>query len=347
MTGKDDRGVDVGVAVDADIVREDGVAHDGARDDASGGDDGVDAHAGAAGFAEDELGGRVLVGARAHGPRLVVEVEDRGDGGDIEVGLVVGLECADVAPVEGALFVLVNEVVGLNLEAAEELGEDVMPEVVLGVGVFGILDELGDEDVGVEEIDAHGDIDHTVVEGRADAGLLGLFDEAGDFAGAFDLDDAEVGDLVGGDGEGGKGDVRSGVAVLLEHEGVVHLVDVVAGEDEDVLGLFRADGVDVLEDGVGGALVPGLGDALHGRKDLDELAEFRGDDGSPAFADVAIQREAFVLGEDVDVAQVRVDAVGQRDVDDAVLPGEGNGRFGAVARERKQPLACPASQQNA
>jgi hypothetical protein len=99
--------------------------------------------------------------------------------------------------------------------------------------------------------------------------------------------------------------------VLLEHEGVVHLVDVVAGEDEDVLGLFRADGVDVLEDGVGGALVPGLGDALHGRKDLDELAEFRGDDGSPAFADVAIQREAFVLGEDVDVAQVRVDAVGQ------------------------------------
>jgi hypothetical protein len=114
-----------------------------------------------------------------------------------------------------------------------------------------------------------------------------------------------------------------------------------------VMGLFRADGVDVLEDGVGGALVPGLGDALHGRKDLDELAEFRGDDGSPAFADVAIQREAFVLGEDVDVAQVRVDAVGQRDVDDAVLPGEGNGRFGAVARERKQPLACPASQQNA
>ena len=60
--GEDDAGVDVGVAVDADVLREDGVADDRAGDDRAGGDDGVDGHAGAAGFAEDELGGRVLVG---------------------------------------------------------------------------------------------------------------------------------------------------------------------------------------------------------------------------------------------------------------------------------------------
>ncbi len=78
--------------------------------------------------------------------------------------------------------------------------------------------------------------------------------------------------------------------MLLEHEAVVHLVDVIAGEDEDVLGLLGADGVDVLVDGVGGALVPGLGDALHGGQDLDELAEFVGDDRTPALADVAVER---------------------------------------------------------
>ncbi len=65
-------------------------------------------------------------------------------------------------------------------------------------------------------------------------------------------------------GERGNGDVGAGVRVLLLHAGVVHLVDVVAGEDEDVAGLLGADGIDVLEDGVGGALVPALGDALHG-----------------------------------------------------------------------------------
>ncbi len=245
-------------------------------------DDGVDGHAGAAGLAEDELGGRVLVGAGAHGPGLVVEVEGGGDAGDVHVGLVVGLEGTDIAPVEGLLLVLVDEVVGVHFDAAEDVGQDVVAEVVLGVGVFGVLDELGEQDVGVEDVDAHGDVDHVGVEGRADLGLFGLFFEADDLSVAGDLDDTEGGDLVGGDGEGGEGDVGAGVDVLLQHEGVVHLVDVVAGEDEDVLGLLGADGVDVLVDGVGGALVPGLGDALHGGQDLDELAQLVGDDRCPS-----------------------------------------------------------------
>ncbi len=100
----------------------------------------------------------------------------------------------------------------MHLEAAEELGQDVVAEVVLGVGVFGVLDQFGEQDVGVEEVDAHGDVDHVGIEGRADAGLLGLFDEAGDLAVAGDLDDTEGGDLVGGDGQGGEGDVGAGLA---------------------------------------------------------------------------------------------------------------------------------------
>jgi len=41
--------------------------------------------------------------------------------------------------------------------------------------------------------------------------------------------------------------------MLLEHAAVVHLVDVVAGEDEDVTRLLSTDGIDVLVDSVGGA----------------------------------------------------------------------------------------------
>ena len=134
--------------------------------------------------------------------------------------------------------------------------------------------------------------------------------------------------------------------MLLEHAAVVHLVDVVAGEDEDVFGLLGADGVDVLVDGIGGSLVPGLGDALHGGQDLNELAEFVGDDRAPALADVAIERERLVLGEDVDVAQVGVDAVGEGDIDDAVLAGERDGRLGTIAREWEKPFAGTASQQH-
>ena len=59
----------------------------------------------------------------------------------------------------------------------------------------------------------------------------------------------------------------------------------------------------------------------------------------PAFADMPVQRQRLVLGEDVDPAQVGVDAVGKRDVDDAVDAAEGDGRLGAVASQRIEPLA--------
>src|SRR5436309_1090525 len=89
--GEDDGGVDVGVGVDADVLAHDGVADDSSGDDGAGADDGVDGHAGASGLAEDELGGRVLIGAGAHGPGLVVEVEGGCNAGNVHVGLVVGL----------------------------------------------------------------------------------------------------------------------------------------------------------------------------------------------------------------------------------------------------------------
>ena len=62
------------------------------------------------------------------------------------------------------------------------------------------------------------------------------------------------------------------VDVELQHLAVIHLVDVIAGQDDDVARVFALDRVHVLVDGVGGALVPVLADALLWRDDLDELA---------------------------------------------------------------------------
>ena len=41
-----------------------------------------------------------------------------------------------------------------------------------------------------------------------------------------------------------------------EHLTVVHLVDVVAGENEDIIGVIAVDEIEVLVDGIGGSLVP-------------------------------------------------------------------------------------------
>jgi hypothetical protein len=133
--------------------------------------------------------------------------------------------------------------------------------------------------------------------------------------------------------------------MLLHHLAVIHFVDVIAGEDEDVFGLLGADGINVLINGVGGALIPLVADPLHGGKHFDELSDLATED-VPALADVAVQRERFVLGEDVDAAQVRVEAVGESDIDDAVHSTKGNGGLGAVACKRIKALAGAAGEKD-
>ena len=81
-----------------------------------------------------------------------------------------------------------------------------------------------------------------------------------------------------------------------------------------------------------------------GGKDLDELAEPH--QRGPALADVAVEAQRFVLRENEHTPQVAVDAIGERDVDDAINAAEGNGGLGAVSRQRPEPLALPACQEN-
>ena len=117
-------------------------------------------------------------------------------------------------------------------------------------------------------------------------------------------------------------------------------------QDDHVLGLLAADRVDVLIDRVGGAHVPVGAGALHGRQQLKELAQLLGHDAGPAFADVPVERKRLVLGQDEDSAQAGVDAVGEGDVDDAVVAAKRHRRFGAIAGEREEPFSGSARKQD-
>ena len=133
--------------------------------------------------------------------------------------------------------------------------------------------------------------------------------------------------------------------MLLQHAAVVHFVDVVAGEYQNALGLFRSNGVDVLVDGVGRTHVPVLADALHRRENLDEFAERVGHD-VPTLTNMPVQRQSLVLSENVDAPQIGIDAIRKGNVDDAVDSAKSHRRFSTVASERIQTLACTAGQQN-
>ena len=98
------------------------------------------------------------------------------------------------------------------------------------------------------------------------------------------------------------GDVGIGVDVLAKHQLVVHLVDVVASEDDHVFGPVGLDDVDVLVDGIGSALIPlRFRNALAGGQDVEAFVSF-GAQEVPATLQVADQRMRLVLGGDTEAA---------------------------------------------
>jgi len=151
------------------------------------------------------------------------------------------------------------------------------------------------------------------------------------------FDDAELGGKLLFHGNGGDGDCGALLLVILDHAGDVHAVDMVAAEDGHHvrIGLFYQ--VDVLVDGVGRALVPGFTGRAHlGRHRNNELVLEEASE-LPALAEVLQQRLAFELGEHVDGVDARVDEIAEDEVDDAILPAEGDSGFGAFLGQRVQP----------
>ncbi len=149
--------------------------------------------------------------------------------------------------------------------------------------------------VGVEHIDPHGRAHPVRVERRRAGGAVcRLLLESDDAVLVVDIGDAEARGFLGRYQGRGNGDVGRVLLVPGDHVAVVHLIDVIAGEDDRVTGVFGFDALEILEDGVRRALVPVLVDPFHGGKDLDVLAQFGGED-VPAVADVAVQFQGLIL----------------------------------------------------
>ena len=107
-----------------------------------------------------------------------------------------------------------------------------------------------------EDVDAH--------RGEVALGLLGLLLPLDDPVGLVEGEDAHPRGLGQRHAADRDGHVRAVPAMGGDERLVVHLVDVVAGEDERRVGGVVLDDVDVAQDRVGRAAVP-LGDAVRGR----------------------------------------------------------------------------------
>ena len=177
--------------------------------------------------------------------------------------------------------------------------------------------------------------------------MLGLLLKLVDLIVLIHVHDAEAGGLLQGDLQHGDGAGRLGLLVEVHHVGVVHPIDMVAGEDDHVLGIIHIQESDILIDGVGRALIPGT---------LVALTHVRGQDVHAAVgpvqvpgltgANVAVELQRTVLGQHANGINTGIDAVRQGKIDDAVLAAKRDGRLGHMAGKGIQTAALTASQKH-
>ena len=65
-----------------------------------------------------------------------------------------------------------------------------------------------------------------------------------------------------------------------------------------------------------------------------------------AIADVLVQLQRLVLREDAHGVDAGVNAVGKREINDAVFPSEGDGGLGGVLRQNHEPAALSAGKKH-
>ena len=251
----------------------------------------------------------------------------------LHVGLPKGVDGAHILPVA-------VEIIGHQLVAAvQQSGDDVLAEVVGGFGVLLVGDQGLPHHLPGEAVDAHG--------GVGGLGLLGLLLEFIDGVVGVGVQDAEAGGLLQGHVPHSDGAGRTVLLMIIHHLGVVHLIDVVAGEDDHILRVEPVDEVDVLIDGVGGALVPALllVVALIGGQHLGAAMGLVQVPGL-AVADVFVQLQGLILGQDAHGIDAGVDAVGQGEVNNAVLAAKGHSGLGGFFRQNIESAALATGQKH-
>ena len=225
----------------------------------------------------------------------------------------------------------------------DDVGDDVLAEIVARMRVGGVAAHLVDQEPRVEGVDAHARERLVGIAGNMRR-VRRLLHEVDDDVVLIDMHHAEAGRFPHRDFERGDGDVGILLDMLLEHELHVHLVDVVAGQNDHVFRIVGLDDVDVLVDGVRGAGVPTCaGDALARRQDVEALVAHRLQE-VPAALQVADQAVRLVLRGDREAADAGIQRVGEREVDDARLAAEVDRGLGPPVGELHEARAAAAGE---
>ena len=143
------------------------------------------------------------------------------------------------------------------------------------------------------------------------------------------MHDPKFRDLIASNRFGRESDIGLGLNVLMKDFSKIHSVELVAAQNEKIIERALEEVAHVLPDGIGRSLVPlrALGSLLSGEyvdETAGEIVEL------VAGLDMSMERHAVELGQHVNGAQPGIQAVTDRDIDDAIFSAERDGRFRAI-----------------
>ena len=209
--------------------------------------------------------------------------------------------------------------------------------------IGGVAAELVEQEVRVEHVDAHARERH-VGPSPHRRRLLRLFNKRADEIVGVDMHDPERGRLAERNLEAADGHVGGLLHMLREHLFVVHLVDVIARQDDDVFRRVALDDVDVLIDRVRRPGVPRpVRHALARGQDVEALVALVAEE-IPAALQMPDEAVRLVLGGDADAADAGIERIGEGEIDDARLAAEMHRGLGPPIRELEQPGAAAAGE---
>ena len=228
--------------------------------------------------------------------------------------------------------------VGENAHAGDGGRNDVPAEIVIGRFVGRVLRQQLLQPIHGNDINSHGGARKLFMTDDR-VGILRLLGEFEHPVGIVGGHDAEFIGAFYGHIHHAHGDIRFAGLVVGDHRAIIHFINVIAGQDQYMGRIMRADEIQILVHRIRGAAIPVRADLLLRGNQFHELAQLAAQI-APAALNVLDQRLGFVLGQHRDLANAGIDAIRQHEIDDAELSAERRGRFAAMLRESLEAFAA-------
>ncbi|MPN06932.1 hypothetical protein SDC9_154189 [bioreactor metagenome] len=176
--------------------------------------------------------------------------------------------------------------------------------------------------------------------------MLRLFVKGSNPVALIRIHDAEAMRLLHGNRQHGDGRHCVLLNVEVQHCAIVHLIDMIPRQNQNIFRIILIDKLRVLIDCVCGSGIPSAIHPRHIGRQHKHAAVHAVEIPVLSGADVAIQRERPILRQDADGVNIGIHAVAQREINNAIFAPERHGGFCHAGGKHAKAASLSAGEQH-